>query len=67
MIVKSDLSRITVDIPKDSHKKLKAMAALLGKSMREIIIETIEKNLLNPKTPNKKTLRAIKDVEKEKL
>ena len=34
--------------------------------MQEIVIESIEKNLLNTKTPNKKTLRAIKDVEGKK-
>ncbi len=66
MITKNDLSRITIDIPKESHKKLKAMAAILGKSMREIVIESIEKNLLNTKNPNKKTLQAIKNVEKKK-
>ncbi len=66
MIVKNDVSRITIDIPKESHRRLKSMAALLGKSMREIVIESIEKNLLNPKTPNKKTLQAIKAVEKKK-
>jgi hypothetical protein len=66
MIAKNELSRITIDIPKESHKKLKAIAAVLGKSMREIVIESIEKNLLNPKNPNKKTLRAIKDVERKR-
>ncbi|MFH1831861.1 MAG: hypothetical protein ABH827_03585 [bacterium] len=66
MIGKRDLSRITIDIPKECHKKLKDMADFLGKSMREIVIESIEKNLLKSKKPNKKTLRAIKDTENKK-
>lgn len=66
MHARADLSRITIDIPKESHKRLKAMAAILGKSMREIVIESIEKNLYNPKIPNKQTLRAIKAVENKK-
>ncbi|MBU4269992.1 hypothetical protein KJ644_02120 [Candidatus Dependentiae bacterium] len=66
MIIKRELSRITIDIPRESHKKLKTLAAIQGKSMREIVLESIEKNLLNPKIPNKKTLQAIKHVEEKK-
>lgn len=66
MNTKNDLSRITIDIPKESHKRLKAMAAILGKSMREIIIESIEEHLYGADSPNKATLAAIKKVEKNK-
>jgi len=66
MNTKRELSRITIDIPKESHKKLKTLAAIQGKSMREMVIESIEKNLLNPKMPNKTTLKAIKNVEEKK-
>ena len=66
MHARTNLSRITIDIPKESHTRLKAMAAILGKSMREIVIESIEKNLSDPKKPNKQTLRAIKAVENKK-
>ena len=34
-------TRITFDIPTVDHKKLKVLAALEGKSMREILIEII--------------------------
>jgi len=61
---KEELARITIDIPKDSHKRLKTFAALLGKSMREIVIESIEKQLLSK--PNKITVKAIKDAKKGK-
>lgn len=65
MSIKAEQSRITIDIPKESHKRLKAIAAILGKSMREVVIESIEKNLCS-RIPNKKTLKVIRDVEKKK-
>ncbi len=66
MDVKSDLSRITIDIPKEAHRRLKSRAALLGKSMREVILEALELTeecLYSEHIPNKKTLKAIKDAE----
>lgn len=66
MSTKNELSRITIDIPKIDHKKLKAIAALTGKSMREIVITSIEEHLKTAKYPNKKTLKAIEDAEKGK-
>jgi hypothetical protein len=66
MKIKNELSRITVDIPKIDHKKLKAMAALTSRSMREIIVASIEEYLSSAKNPNKVTLKAIEDAEKGK-
>lgn len=63
MNTKSNLSRITIDIPSESHKRLKALAAVLGKSMREIVLESIEKYVHTTNSPNKETLKAIKNVE----
>ena len=60
------LSRITIDISKECHKRLKAMSAILGKSMREFVIESIEERLYDSKTPNRKTVKAIKDSDKKK-
>ena len=64
MSMKSEVSRITIDIPKASHKRLKAMAAILGKSMRELVVESIEEHLEKTQLPNKQTLKAIEKVEK---
>ena len=61
-----DVSRMTIDIPKKSHKQLKTLSALLGKSMREIVVESIEDYLHTAKVPNKKTLKAIKDADNRK-
>ena len=39
------------------------MSVVLGKSMREIVIESIEDYLHSVKLPNKETLKAIEAVE----
>ena len=39
MSAKTHLSRMTIDIPEEDHKRLKALAAVLGKSMREIVAD----------------------------
>ena len=56
------LSRITIDIPQESHKRLKTLAALQGRSMRDIVIESIELHL-HSAIPNKETLKAIRNTE----
>lgn len=40
-----NLSRMTIDIPEEVHKKLKAMAAVQGKSMRQLVMESINERL----------------------
>lgn len=52
MTARSHLSRMTIDIPAEDHRRLKALAAVLGKSMREIIAEWIHGNLYSENTPN---------------
>lgn len=63
MAAKSQTSRMTIDMPEEDHKRLKALAAVLGKSMREIIIEWIHEHLYSTNTPNAETLDAIKQIE----
>jgi ribosomal 50S subunit-associated protein YjgA (DUF615 family) len=60
---KRELSRITIDISTANHKRLKALAAILGKSMRDIVVDSIEEHLHKVKIPNKKTLQAIANIE----
>jgi hypothetical protein len=64
MSAKSHLSRMTLDIPEEDHKRLKALAAVLGKSMRELVINWIHEHLYSANVPNKATLKAIESVEK---
>lgn len=63
MNIKNDLSRMTIDIPKQDHMKLKAMAAVLGKSMKEIVIESLE--LFSANLPNNKMLEAISNIRED--
>jgi hypothetical protein len=39
---KNDVSRIIIEIPKEKHRKLKSKAALLGKSMKDLILESLD-------------------------
>ncbi len=76
MDTKKALSRITIDLPKIDHKRLKAMSVVTGKSMRQIVVDLITNKLTNYKKkslkcthdhkPNKTTIRAIKDAENRK-
>lgn len=42
---KHNLSRITIDIPEEDHRKFKIIAASMGKTMREIVVESIQKHI----------------------
>ena len=37
--------RLTIDIPVESHKKLKTLAAIHEESMRNIVLKAIEKQI----------------------
>jgi len=57
-----DLSRLTIDITKKTHKRLKAIAAIQGKSMREYVSDLI-KQAVYKRVPNKETLKEIAETE----
>ena len=63
MSTKSSLSRMTIDLPAEDHKRLKTLAAILGKSMRELVAEWIHGNLYTENSPNATTMKAIENVE----
>lgn len=42
---KTNLSRMTIDLSVEEHKQFKAMAAFLGKTMRELVVESIQKQI----------------------
>lgn len=65
MPAKRDLSRITIDISKEDHKRLKAISAVLGKSMRIVVIEALEEYLYKTNSSSD-ALSAVKDIEKDK-
>ena len=63
--MKSELSRVTVEMPKSVHRRLKTQAAYLGKSLKQVILDAIEETdpcRSSTHIPNKETRKAIKDV-----
>lgn len=63
-----ELSRLTVDIPKEAHKRLKALSILREQSMRDMIIEAIQLLDECPRNhiPNKGTVEAIEQTKSRK-
>lgn len=58
-----DFTRMTIEMPEQEHKKLKAMAAFLGISLKELVLNCLRDNLLSKNKPNAKTLKAFKETE----
>lgn len=57
-------ARMTIDMPLDEHKKLKAMAAFLGVSLKDLVLSCLRDHLLSENKPNKETLQAFKETDK---
>lgn len=69
MATKPETTRILIEIPKPQHKRLKAKAALLGKSMKALILEALETMDICEKSvhiPNKKTRKSLKNIDEGK-
>lgn len=58
-----DLSRLTFELPIIDHKKLKALAALEGVSLKELILFCLKKHLLDESTPNEETIKTFKETD----
>lgn len=74
-MIKNDISRLTVDISTDLHKKLKTMAAIEGRSIKEIISESIESRFIffskdecpySNHEPNEETAKEIREARQGK-
>ena len=59
-------TRMTIDIPLDEYKKLKAMAAFMGMSLKDLVLNFLRDNLLSENEPNDETLEAFKETEEGK-
>lgn len=66
MTVKNELSRMTIDLPKEAHKKLKALAAIQEKSMRDVVVELIDHYLQDQTSHNRGVLNALDKIEKNR-
>ena len=63
MATRHDMKRMTFDVSADTHKRLKAVAALRGISMKDVLLEGIDLTLSKNKIPNSETRQAIEDAQ----
>lgn len=54
-------SRLTIDLPKADHKRLKMAASMMGTTMKSLILMSVEEFM--QRKPNKVTLKALKQSE----
>lgn len=59
-------SRLTFELPAIDHKKLKAIAALTGVSLKDLILECLKEHLLSENVPNEETIRVFKETDEGK-
>lgn len=62
----NELSRIVIELPKTQHRKLKARAATLGKSMKELFLEALEATDIALKQPIVKKAKTTTKVKPKK-
>ena len=60
----ADTTRLSVEISRNEHKKLKILADANGLTLKEFILAVLEPILYPKKKPNKATMKAIEDTEK---
>ena len=58
---KKATSRLTIDIPVEYHKRLKALAAVCNTSIREIVIQSIKEKIFFQGSSEKESWRAMED------
>ena len=59
-------TRLTFELPAVDHKKLKAIAALAGVSLKDLILTCLKENLLSENVPNEETVRVFKETDEGK-
>jgi len=61
-----DHTRLTFELPTIEHKKLKALAALAGISLKDLIFTCLKDHLLSDNIPNEETIRVFKETDEGK-
>lgn len=56
-------TRMTVDVPDPQHRRLKAIAALRGVPMKQIILECIDRELYSQNIPNAETVKVFQETD----
>ena len=54
-------ARLTIDLPKTEHRRLKMAASMIGTSMKDLVLMSVEEFM--HRKPNKVTIKAIKQSE----
>ncbi len=57
-------ARLTIDLPKTDHKRLKMAASLMGTTMKGLVLMSVDEFM--HRKPNKVTIKAIKQSEEGK-
>ena len=59
-------SRISIEIPSNEHKKLKALAAFSGMTIKELVLSCLREHVLGGEKPNAETLKVFKETDEGK-
>ena len=60
-----DHARMTIDMPFEEHRRLKAMAAFMGVTLKDLVLSCLRDHLLSNE-PNDETLKAFKETDERK-
>lgn len=63
---RQDYTRLTFELLAVDHKKLKAIAALAGISLKDLILTCLKENLLSENVPNEETIKVFKETDERK-
>ena len=58
--------RMSIDLPEKDHRKIKALSAVMGVTIKDFVIECIHDRIFSEKKPNKETIAAIEDLDKKR-
>ncbi len=63
-------SRLTADLPKEYHLKIKSIALLTGKTIREVLMDAIDaidvECITSTHLPNKETRKVLDEIKEGK-
>lgn len=66
MSTHDETTRMTIDLPYEAHRRLKAIAALRGVTMKAIILECLSRELYSDNVPNEMTQKVFRDSDQNK-
>jgi antitoxin component of RelBE/YafQ-DinJ toxin-antitoxin module len=57
---------MTIDLPPEEHKRLKAVAALMGVPLKDLVLNCLRRHILSENIPNAETLKSFRETEEGK-